>query len=75
MKRESFVILIKSVGFEYNSTSGYFEYKDFKIDLYYDFYKYCDNLGCILYNINNLKPIENQFKNEFRSIKLKKILK
>ena len=73
MNREEFIIFIISLGFEYNGFC--YRYKNYIIYLYQDHYDlfngYID--GSII-KLNDLSPLEKYFKNELRSIKLKKIL-
>ena len=63
---------IKSIGFKYNGHC--YRYKDYIIDLYeysYDFYNGSRWVG---YDYNDLTPLENEFKQELRRIKIKQIL-
>ena len=80
MTQKEFKKYIKSIGFklyDYNDYGFRYEYKEFRIDLYndgdYDFFSASNGV----YNISHsdLKPIYDHFKQELRSIKLKKILK
>ena len=64
---------IKSIGFKFFTDWSYC-YKEFKINLYTDCYHFHDGSGWCFYKYNDLSTIENYFKNELRSIKLKKIL-
>ena len=80
-----FIKYIKSIGFVLDkmgidSLNGFifecYEYKKFKITVYksyYDFYSKYEYIG--QFYINDLTPIEKEFKRELRSIKLKKLLK
>ena len=73
MIREEFKKFIKSIGFEYNY--GYYEYKEYRICLYTGCYHFHDGSEWIVdIPLNNLRSIENYFKQELRSIKLKKLL-
>jgi hypothetical protein len=77
MNQEEFIILIKSIGFEKFGDHLY-NYKEFSIYLYfhvdeYDFrngYEWTDDIS-----LNDLTPLENNFKKELRSIKLKQLLR
>ena len=64
MTREEFKKYIESIGF-----------KKYVIDLYNNYYNF-HNGSKWYYDIyyNDLRPLENEFKQELRSIKLKKIL-
>ena len=72
MSREEFKQFILSIGFKYN---GYYVYKEFVIYLYYNDYDFHNGSEWYDNNdINDLRLIENYFKRELRSIKLKNIL-
>ena len=74
MKKEEFKLLIESIGFY--STDGFnYYYKEFEIYLYNSYYNFYDCSEWDDYNYNNLKPIEECFKRELRSIKLKALLR
>ena len=80
MKREDFKLLIESIGFKHNN--GYYIFKEFKIYLYYsiqyDFFQYDFYNGSewvLGISLNDLTPLENNFKNELRSYKLKVLLR
>ena len=79
MKQEEFIKLIESIGFKFEgiwNEERYYDYKNYKIDLSSDLYELYDGSGwCSSYNIDDLKPLEKEFKNELRSNKLKQILK
>ena len=65
---------IESIGFKYNSHNIFYEYKIFKIDLFFiDHYEFWSGSKWINYNYNDLTPFK-VFKKELRSIKLKNIL-
>ena len=72
MSRDDIEKLIISIGFKYNV---YYEYKEYCIVLYKDQYSFYNGSEWIrnIY-LNDLSPIKEHFKNELRSIKLKKIL-
>ena len=84
MNREEFKMFIESIGFEYTvslSNIERYDYKNYIIDLYqdHDVYQYhCDlcNGSIWTYGIklNDLTLLQNKFKRELRSIKLKKLL-
>ena len=76
MNREEFKKLIESIGFEYNRLYYFHNYDEYRIDLY-DYHYYFDNgSGWIDYEhyLNDLTPIQEHFKKELRSIKLKGLL-
>ena len=76
MNNEEFKKFIESIGFKYNYDSYLYDYKEFKIDLWYKKYDFYDGYKWIEYiPYNDLRPIEMYFKRELRSIKIKKILK
>ena len=74
MSEEKFKLLIESIGFKYN-VHRYYEYKNYQIDLFEDIYDFFDGY---YWNesipLNDLKPLEKEFKQAIRSIKLKNIL-
>ena len=75
MNCKEFEKLIKSIGFDYDVSEHIYIYKHFGIDLYnecYNFYNGYEWNGGYYYN--DLKNIENNFKKELRSIKLKQLL-
>ena len=73
MSKEEFKKYIESIGFKYDSYS--YLYKNYQIDLYNNNYNFYNRSGWALnISLNNLKPLQKEFKNELRSIKLKKIL-
>ena len=69
--------LISSIGFTFSCKYFDFryEYKEFKIDLYDDHYKFYNGSGCVTYVLDYLTPLEKEFKKELRSIKLKELLR
>ena len=71
--REEFIIFIESIGFK---SIGRYYYKEFVIYLYdiyhYDFFNGSEWIFNI--KLNDLRLIENYFKKELRTFKLKKIL-
>ena len=74
MTREEFKKYIESIGFKKYVIDLYddcYEYKSYKIYLYNNFYS---SEWSNRTNYNDLTPLENEFKQELRSIKLKKIL-
>ena len=83
MNNIEFKKYIKSIGFKFDGL--YYVYKEYHgvdhldypiyiIDLYDDHYKFYNGSGCITYVLDDLSPLEKEFKKELRSIKLKKIL-
>ena len=78
--REEFIIFIKSIGFttsnNYSDFDSYilYYYKEFIIYLYANEYCFWNTSKWINYHLYDLTPIENYFKQELRSIKLKNIL-
>ena len=69
MSVEEFKRFILSIGFEYMYDVRY-EYKEFKIDLYEDYYHFYNGSEWYSYELNDLTPL----KIVSRSYKLKKIL-
>ena len=79
-RKEILENFIESIGFKYDSYS--YLYKNYQIDLYKNYNNYYNNY----YNfhngsewtwgipLNDITLLENEFKHELRSIKLKKIL-
>ena len=68
MNREEFKKYIKSIGFEYDNITGFYDYKEFRIYLWYGNYNFWNGSEwkfAIPYN--DLTKL-------FRGIKLKKIL-
>ena len=79
MSKEEFKKYIESIGFKYiaqvYTTDTHYRYKNYQIDLYNNNYNFYNRSGWALnISLNNLKPLQKEFKNELRSIKLKKIL-
>ena len=73
MSTGEFKKFIESIGFKYDGYS--YLYKEYRIDLYpTHYYFFNGSKGSKFLDLNDLKPIEDYFKNELRSIKLKKIL-
>ncbi len=72
--RESFIKLIESIGFEYKSMGIYY-YKEFLIYLKSDYYNFFNGSEWYAHYYNDLKPLDKYFKNYFRSIKLKELLR
>ena len=76
MSTEEFKQFIESIGFKFNSHNIFYEYKEYRICLYTGCYHFHDGSEWIVdIPLNNLRSIENYFKQELRSIKLKQILK
>ncbi len=75
--KEEFIKLIESIGFKYKY--GYYNYKEFEIYLYNDSYVLHNGFGFnqerIISSYCDLRPIEKYFKKEFRSFKLKLLLR
>ena len=64
---------IESIGFKYIGFC--YRYKGFKIDLsFIEEYGFYNGSKWNNYEYNDLRPIENYFKQELRRIKLRKIL-
>ena len=84
MSREEFKNYIKSIGFEYTvslSNIERYDYKNYIIDLYQvhdvyqDHYDLCNgSIWTYDIKLNDLTLLQNKFKRELRSIKLKKLL-
>ena len=73
--REEFIMFIESIGFKSIKFNSYYSYKEFEIYLhgvYYILYNGSERICDFYYN--DLTPFDKYFKNELRSIKLKKIL-
>ena len=67
--------IIESIGFK-DINYAYYEYKEYTIYLYgvyYDFHNGFYWNSCT-YELNDLTPIQENFKKKLRSVKLKKIL-
>ena len=76
MSREEFIIFIKSIGFKSIKFNSYYNYKEYGIYLLQNNYNiYNGSKWFISTDYNDLITIENYFKGELRSIKLKQILK
>ena len=73
MKKKEFRILIESIGF-YGTNKFNYYYKGFEIYLYNNYYFYKDS-EWIYYYYNDLTPLENYFKKDMRSYKLKQLLR
>ena len=77
--RYKFIKLIESIGFEFDDfyiSSSIYNYNNFRIDLYDTYYAFHNGFEWFLCKpFNDLEPINNYFKNEIRSIKLKNILR
>ena len=74
MNREEFIIFIKSLGFEYNGFC--YRYKNYIIDLYQDHYDLYNGSGWnVKIYLNDLSPLDKEFKKELRRIKLKELLR
>ena len=75
MSRDEFITLIESIGFKHNKIYDYYEYKEFSIELFNDYFDFWDDIVCIRFiSFNNLEHIKNCFKKELRTIKLKQLL-
>ena len=73
MTTGEFVNFIQSIGFE--NKGMFYKYKKYKINLmpeYYDFKNVTD--WYMLIELNDITRLENVFKKELRSIKLKHLL-
>ena len=69
-----FRIYIESLGFEH-SNIGIYKYKGYIIDSYHDHYDfYNGSIWTYYIKLNDLRPLENYFKQEMRRIKLKRLL-
>ena len=71
--REEFKKFIKSIGFKFDGL--YYDYKQYSIFVYNRNYYFYNGSGCITYVLDDLTPLEKEFKKELRSIKLNQILK
>ena len=66
--------IMVSIGFKYNG-HRYYEYKNYQIDLYNNYYNFYNGLEWFYANtLTDLRPLEKYFKKELRSIKLKQLL-
>ncbi len=76
MSRDQFTKLIESIGFETKCGIISYFYKENQIYIAITTYHLHINSEFKgIYIFSNLEPIEDYFKNELRSIKLKQILK
>ena len=74
MNNIEFEKFIESIGFKYNG--HYYRYKDYIIFLNSDNYEFNNGSEWVLcIEFYDLTPLKNELKNEFRSLKLKQILK
>ena len=74
MSREEFKKFIESIGFKY-SHYAYYDYKKYRIDLsFIEEYGFYNGSKWKNYEYNDLTPLEEYFKNELRSFKIKNIL-
>ena len=75
--KDEFIKHIESIGFRLSPEYKYtYVYKEYKINckgVDYDIW-FWNGSGWIRYSYNDLTPIENYFKKEFRSMKLKALL-
>ena len=71
MTRIEFLTYIGSIGFKLNSTFFVYLYEGYSIYIDQEDYIF----ESIRYPINDLKPLNNIFKKELRSIKLKQLLR
>ena len=71
MSRGEFKKFIESIGFK--KEGWYYVYKEFRIKLYPDYYTFYNGSKWVGCEIDDLTPIENYFKKELRSIKLKQL--
>ena len=86
MSEEEFIKFIESIGFEYNEQYDIYKYKKYHGGDHLDYQIYTiefinDKYNCWdgsewigRYEYNDLKLIQECFKHELRSIKLKKLL-
>ena len=74
MNREEFKKFIESIGFK-DLKNGNYVYKEYIISLFVKRYEIYISPGWSLYDYNDLKPLEKEFKSELRSIKLKQLLR
>ncbi len=76
MSNDEFIKLIESIGFKNYTGSNFYGYKGFRIELFKDNYNLWNGSNWVDYiPYTDLTPIENKFKNELRSIKLKELLR
>ena len=73
MNQEEFKKYIKSIGFDEDIL--YYYYKQYSIYFLSNHYNFHNGFGWEAYDLNDLRPIQEHFKKELRSIKLKQILK
>ena len=70
---EEFEKYIESIGFK--QINAYYYYNDHRIKLHYNWYDFYNGSKWFeYYDLNDLRLIENYFKKELRTFKLKKIL-
>ena len=73
--KEELIKFIDSIGFLYNSITYEFDYKEFRIDIWGEHYNFYNSSEWLYgFDLDDLKPIDNYFKKELRTIKLKRIL-
>ena len=64
---------IESIGFK--QINAYYYYNDHRIKLHYNWYVFYNGSKWFeYYDLNDLSPLENEFKHELRRIKLKQLL-
>ena len=74
MNREEFINYIESIGFK--SSGGWYTYKNHMIYLYGGFYVFLINNKTICKNVYTyITPLNEHFKKELRSIKIKQLLR
>ena len=75
-RRDVFIKLIESIGFKNHKRSILYTYNHVRIYVHVNRYTLYNSDGSTRFNIplSDLKHIEDNFKKELRSIKLKKIL-
>ena len=72
MNNKEFKKYIESIGFKYFGC--YYDYKEYRIDLYEYCYYFYNGSDWDMKNIDDLTPFNKYFKQELRSIKLKELL-
>ncbi len=75
MRKAEFIKLIESIGFKEVYGMYVYTYNGYKLYVQATVYTLAGNSLYITKSFNNLEVIHNYFKKEFRTIKLKNILK
>ena len=66
---------IESIGFEISNNGWVYDYKNYNIEFFKDFYYFRGDINYGWFGYYDLKPIQEHFKKELRSIKIKQLLR